>query len=136
MMKKWKTITLQLEGDVRIVVTQQENSCETAAGSMQQPPQPEQPQGADIRLNLKKITKIDFIRVVYTLCKLGAFVNSLGEELKPLKVFQAFGRLLDIDLSGYQNDLNNSLQQGKTEEKHLNIFKKMLKVMKDKYLCS
>jgi hypothetical protein len=136
MMKKWKTITFQLEGDVRIVVTQQENSCETAAGSMQQPPQPEQPQGADIRLNLKKITKIDFIRVVYTLCKLGAFVNSLGEELKPLKVFQAFGRLLDIDLSGYQNDLNNSLQQGKTEEKHLNIFKKMLKVMKDKYLCS
>lgn len=135
-MKKWKTITLQLEGDVRIVVTQQENSCETAAGSMQQPPQPEQPQGADIRLNLKKITKIDFIRVVYTLCKLGAFVNSLGEELKPLKVFQAFGRLLDIDLTGYQNDLNNSLQQGKTEEKHLNIFKKMLKVMKDKYLCS
>jgi hypothetical protein len=103
---------------------------------MQQPPQPEQPQGADIRLNLKKITKIDFIRVVYTLCKLGAFVNSLGEELKPLKVFQAFGRLLDIDLSGYQNDLNNSLQQGKTEEKHLSIFKKMLKVMKDKYLCS
>jgi hypothetical protein len=136
MMKKWKTITLQLEGDVRIVVTQQENSCETAACSMQQPPQPEQPQGADIRLNLKKITKIDFIRVVYTLCKLGAFVNSLGEELKPLKVFQAFGRLLDIDLSGYQNDLNNSLQQGKTEEKHLSIFKKMLKVMKDKYLCS
>lgn len=136
MMKKWKTITFQVEGDVRIVVTQQENSCETAAGSMQQPPQPEQPQGADIRLNLKKITKIDFIRVVYTLCKLGAFVNSLGEELKPLKVFQAFGRLLDIDLSGYQNDLNNSLQQGKTEEKHLNIFKKMLKVMKDKYLCS
>lgn len=136
MMKKWKTITLQLEGDVRIVVTQQENSCETAAGSMQQPPQLEQPQGADIRLNLKKITKIDFIRVVYTLCKLGAFVNSLGEELKPLKVFQAFGRLLDIDLSGYQNDLNNSLQQGKTEEKHLSIFKKMLKVMKDKYLCS
>lgn len=135
-MKKWKTITFQVEGDVRIVVTQQENSCETAAGSMQQPPQPEQPQGADIRLNLKKITKIDFIRVVYTLCKLGAFVNSLGEELKPLKVFQAFGRLLDIDLSGYQNDLNNSLQQGKTEEKHLNIFKKMLKVMKDKYLCS
>ena len=135
-MKKWKTITLQLEGDVRIVVTQQENSCETAAGSMQQPPQPEQPKGADIRLNLKKITKIDFIRVVYTLCKLGAFVNSLGEELKPLKVFQAFGRLLGIDLSGYQNDLNNSLQQGKTEEKHLNIFKKMLKVMKDKYLCS
>ena len=47
MMKKWKTITLQLEGDVRIVVTQQENSCETAAGSMQQPSQPEQPQGAD-----------------------------------------------------------------------------------------
>jgi hypothetical protein len=136
MMKKWKTITFQVEGDVRIVVTQQENSCKTAAGSMQQPPQPEQPQGADIRLNLKKITKIDFIRVVYTLCKLGAFVNSLGEELKPLKVFQAFGRLLDIDLSGYQNDLNNSLQQGKTEEKHLNIFKKMLKVMKDKYLCS
>ena len=136
MMKKWKTITLQLEGDVRIVVTQQENSCETAAGSMQQPPQPEQLQGADIRLNLKKITKIDFIRVVYTLCKLGAFVNSLGEELKPLKVFQAFGRLLDIDLTGYQNDLNNSLQQGKTEEKHLSIFKKMLKVMKDKYLCS
>jgi hypothetical protein len=136
MMKKWKTITFQVEGDVRIVVTQQENSCETAAGSMQQPPQPEQPQGADIRLNLKKITKIDFIRVVYTLCKLGAFVNSLGEELKPLKVFQAFGRLRDIDLSGYQNDLNNSLQQGKTEEKHLNIFKKMLKVMKDKYLCS
>lgn len=136
MMKKWKTITLQLEGDVRIVVTQQETPCETAAGSMQQPPQPEQPQGADIRLNLKKITKIDFIRVVYTLCKLGAFVNSLGEELKPLKVFQAFGRLLDIDLTGYQNDLNNSLQQGKTEEKHLNIFKKMLKVMKDKYLCS
>ena len=135
-MKKWKTITFQVEGDVRIVVTQQENSCETAAGSMQQPPQPEQPQGADIRLNLKKITKIDFIRVVYTLCKLGAFVNSLGEELKPLKVFQAFGRLLDIDLTGYQNDLNNSLQQGKTEEKHLNIFKKMLKVMKDKYLCS
>lgn len=136
MMKKWKTITFQVEGDVRIVVTQQENSCKTAAGSMQQPPQPEQPQGEDIRLNLKKITKIDFIRVVYTLCKLGAFVNSLGEELKPLKVFQAFGRLLDIDLSGYQNDLNNSLQQGKTEEKHLNIFKKMLKVMKDKYLCS
>ena len=135
-MKKWKTITLQLEGDVRIVVTQQENSCETAAGSMQQPPQPEQPQGADIRLNLKTITKIDFIRVVYTLCKLGAFVNSLGEELKPLKVFQAFGRLLGIDLSGYQNDLNNSLQLGKTEEKHLSIFKKMLKVMKDKYLCS
>ena len=123
MMKKWKTITFQVEGDVRIVVTQQENSCETAAGSMQQPPQPEQPQGADIR-------------VIYTLCKLGAFVNSLGEELKPLKVFQALGRLLDIDLTGYQNDLNNSLQQGKTEEKHLNIFKKMLKVMKDKYLCS
>ena len=135
-MKKWKTITFQVEGDVHIVVTQQENSCKTAAGSMQQPPQPEQPQGADIHLNLKKITKIDFIRVVYTLCKLGAFVNSLGEELKPLKVFQAFGRLLDIDLSGYQNDLNNSLQQGKTEEKHLSIFKKMLKVMKDKYLCS
>ena len=130
LMEEKPTIILSVQGTVNLVLKPMERPCETSAGDAPQQPLP------DIRLNVKKISKIDFIRIVYTLCKLGCFVNSMGEVLKPLKVFQALGMLLGMDLSGYQNDLNNSLQLGKNEKKHLNIFQKMMAVMKEKYMNS
>ena len=129
-MKNFTTFTVEVHGDAQLIIRQVENKCETAAAPIGQPQLP------DIRLKLKKGMRINFIRVVYTLWKLGFFVDSLGRELAATEVFQAFGRLLGIDLTDYHNDMNSSLQAGKSEEKHLDIFRRMLNVMKEKYYRS
>ena len=94
---------------------------------------PKQEWDSGIYLNKKKGTILDFIRVIYTLCRSGFFVDSNGNKIPDYKVFQSFGILLHNDFSNYHVNLNSSLQDGKSEAKHLQIFRKMSDIMKQKY---
>lgn len=83
-----------------------------------------------IYLNCKRGMKINLIRIVYALCKLGFFVDRNGNKVPDYKVFYAVGKFLHLDLSDYSVHLNSSLQDGSSENKHLDIFKKMMSVIK------
>lgn len=117
------TILFEGDSDARITVYQEEKLTTEAARAPRR----------DIRLNPRSGMRINLIRVIYTLCKLDFFVDSLGEKVPACKVFEAVGELLQMDLTNYRVDMNSSLQEGKSEEKHLSIFRKMLAVMRRRY---
>lgn len=86
-----------------------------------------------IRLSKDRGVRINFIRVVYTLCKLGYFTNPGGGKIPDIQVFRLFGNLLHTNLSNYHNDLNHSLQVGYTPDKHTRIFKEMERILDDRF---
>ncbi|MBR5204251.1 MAG: hypothetical protein IKW32_03410 [Bacteroidaceae bacterium] len=125
-MKEKPTIVLTVQGDVNLVLKPLETG-ETSAGHAPQQPAP------DICLNAKRISKIDFIRLLYSLCKNDSFVDSYGQRVPDNKVFHFFGQLLHLNLDNYLGDMNSALQKGKTDTKHLKIFKTLMEIMKDRY---
>lgn len=86
-----------------------------------------------IRLSKERGVRINFIRVVYTLCKLGYFTKDNGSKISDIQVFRLFGNFLNTNLSNYYNDLNHSMQVGFTPEKHTRIFEEMERILNDKF---
>lgn len=86
---------------------------------------------SEVYLNQRKGTKIDFIRVINALYDLGFFTEESGKKIPKKTVFTTIGLALNIDLSGYDNDLSRSLSDSTAMEKHLKIFHDMLQRMTD-----
>ena len=83
-----------------------------------------QPLTAPFTLN-KALTRIDYIRIINALSELRCFKKQ--DEILPTKkdVMQAFGNLVNIDLSNYDKDLNKALTSNVSLEKNIEIFEKM-----------
>lgn len=81
----------------------------------------------DIRFNG---TKIDFIRILYALCSLDAFVDSKGKRVSDSLVFETFGVVLGMDLSHYCNELNRTKQENTSMETQTAIFRKMEEIFR------
>lgn len=86
---------------------------------------------SEVYLNLRKGTKLDFIRVVNTLYELGLFADKTGGKITKKTVFTTLGNALNLDLSAYDKDLSRSLADSTALEKHLKIFKEMQQCMTD-----
>ena len=54
----------------------------------------------------KSCAKVDLYRVILALYRLGFFESANGEDLDQETVFEAFGRMLGEDFSGYSNNLS------------------------------
>lgn len=86
-----------------------------------------------IMLSRDKGMRINFIRVMYTLCKKQFFVRNDGSKASDLQVFRYLGNKLGVDLSDYCNDLSRALQDNTSLEKNLRIFEDMRDIMRDKF---
>lgn len=72
-----------------------------------------------------KGTKIDLIRIIYSLCLLDYFVDSNGNRVPDYKVFKAFGLFFRINMSDYCNHLNRIKQENTSMKTQTSILKKM-----------
>ena len=90
-------------------------------------------EGSGIMLSKERGIKLNFIRVVYTLCQLGYFTNSHGGRITDIQVFRYFGRMLETDFSNYSKDLSRSLQDGNAYTKHTKVFEEMRKILRDRF---
>lgn len=75
-----------------------------------------------LRLSRKKGTKIDFIRVMNAWYECGKVEDMNGNKLTKKDYFDWLGHLFNIDLSGYSNDLSNSMSSSVAYEKQSRIF--------------
>ena len=77
----------------------------------------------EIYLSKEKGSKIDLIRIVYTLCRLSLFTDKYGKTVK----------MLHMNLDSYNNDFNRSLQDSMGLDKHLKVFEEMMEIMKERF---
>ena len=87
----------------------------------------------EIYLSKEKGSKIDLIRIVYTLCRLSLFTDKYGKKVPDIQVFRAFGKMLHMNLDSYNNDFNRSLQDSMGLDKHLKVFEEMMEIMKERF---
>ena len=76
-----------------------------------------------IYLSKEKGMRINMIRFIYSLCLLNCLQDEKGRKAPDYKVFQAFGKLLHIDLSHYSNDLNRCFAENTSMEKQTEFFR-------------
>lgn len=86
-----------------------------------------------IMLSKDKGMRINFIRVMYTLCRKQFFVRNDGSKASDLQVFRYMGRMLGMDLTDYCNDLSRAMQDNTSLDKNLRIFEDMRDIMRDKF---
>lgn len=84
---------------------------------------------SNIFLNKKTGFKINLIRVINALFKLGFFKNDTQNQISKIEVFETIGKAVNLDLSDYDKDLSRSLSDSTKIEKHLKIFDEMKEAM-------
>lgn len=84
-------------------------------------------------LSKERGIKIDLIRVVYVLYKLGFFTGKDGRKITQKEVFSAIGKAVNVDLSSYYSDLSRALSDSTKLEKHLSIFDRMKEMMEETF---
>lgn len=87
----------------------------------------------EIILSKEKGMRINFIRVMFGMCKKQFFTKNDGTKASDLQVFRYIGRMLGVDLSDYCNDLSRALQDNTSLDKNLRIFEDMRDIMRDKF---
>lgn len=120
-MKKIFDITVNAVSPLRILVVETENNS-VVVEKQELSSQVLQFLLPDIRF---KGTRIDLIRIIYSLCSLDLFVDKDGARVPDNLVFQAFGQLLGMDLSRYCNDLNRTKQENTSMDTQTAIFRQM-----------
>lgn len=80
------------------------------------------------------LSKIDYIRIINALSELRCFKKENGTLPTKKEVMQAFGTLVNIDLSNYDKDLNKAFTSNVTVEKNLEIFEKLKTKTQEIYL--
>jgi len=80
--------------------------------------------GSDIYLSGKRGKKVDFIRVINALYELRFFEDETGQIPTKEKVMACLGKLLGVDLTGYNADLSQTFTSGNIE-KNVAIFNEM-----------
>ena len=88
---------------------------------------------SDIILSKERGMRINFIRLVYGMCKKQFFTKKNGGKASDMQVFQYLGSKLGVDLTDYCNDLNRAMQDNTALEKNLRIFDELQDVMRDKF---
>ena len=109
-----------------------EQKIEVASDNMGAAPAPSEAKAeSPVHLSTTRGTKIDFIRVVNSLCELGFFTDDKGGRISKKDVMTALGNAVNVDLTDYQNDLSRSLSDSTKLEKHLVIFDRMRDKMEE-----
>ena len=86
-----------------------------------------------IYLSKEKGMRINMIRFIYSLCLLNCLQDTHGRKAPDYKVFQAFGKLLHIDLSHYSNDLNRTMEENTTMERQTVFFRRMIGALQQRF---
>jgi hypothetical protein len=60
---------------------------------------------SNLQLAPQKGLKVNFIRVINSLCELAYFTDRKGNNITKKEVFKTFGNAINQDLSTFQNDL-------------------------------
>lgn len=84
-------------------------------------------------LSKDKGVRINMIRFIYSLCLLNCLQDAHGRKAPDYKVFQAFGKLLHIDLSHYSNDLNRTMEENTTMERQTEFFRRMIGALQQRF---
>lgn len=93
----------------------------------------EKPEDFDIILSKEKGMRINFIRMVYGMCKKQFFTRKDGSRIADQQVFRYMGNMLGVDLTDYCNDLSRAMQDNTSLDKNLRIFEDMQDIMRDKF---
>lgn len=109
-----------------------EQKIEVPSDNMGAAPAPSEAKAeSPVHLSTTRGTKIDFIRVVNSLCELGFFTDDKGGRISKKDVMTALGNAVNVDLTDYQNDLSRSLSDSTKLDKHLAIFERMREKMEE-----
>lgn len=63
-----------------------------------------------VKLTSKKGTKVNLIRLVWTLCQMGMFVDDNEKRVEDKTVFELLGIAFNVDLKNYSNNLSQSMK--------------------------
>ena len=84
------------------------------------------PPNSNIQLSEKKGIKVNFIRVINTLCELSFFTDRKGNASTKKEIFKTLGNVLNQDFTTYQIDLTATKAAAKADQKNtLLIFEQM-----------
>lgn len=86
-----------------------------------------------IYLSKEKGMRINMIRVIYSICLLNGIRDKYGNKAPDYKVFQAFGKLLHVDLSHYSNDLNRTMEENTTMERQTEFLRCMIAALQQRF---
>lgn len=78
-----------------------------------------------IYLSKDKGTRINMIRLIYSICREYIIVDDMGNRVPDCKIFQAFGMMLHANFSRYSNDLNRSMEDNTDMQTQTEIFRRM-----------
>lgn len=120
-MKKIFDITVNAVSPLRILAMETENNS-VVVEKQELSPEVLQSLLPEIRF---KGTRIDFIRILYSLCSLDLFVDKNDCRVSDCLVFQTLGQLFGMDLSRYCNDLNRTKQESTNMDTQTAIFRQM-----------
>jgi len=84
------------------------------------------PANSNLQLSTKKGSKVNFIRVINSLCELSFFTDKNGNNITKKEVFDVFGKIINQDLSTFHNDLSANKAAANSDMKNtLVIFEQM-----------
>ena len=90
------------------------------------------PYTSEIYLNPHRGFKLNIERVINNLWRLGFFINKVGENATQVQVFDAFGRLLNNDMSNFAGSLSEGRSRANADcRSELAIFHAMLEMQKE-----
>lgn len=76
-------------------------------GNMQTTPSTGMPY---VKLSSKRNSKINLIRLVWSLCQMGMFVDEKEKKVDDKTVFELLGKAFNVNLSYYSNNLSQSMK--------------------------
>lgn len=82
----------------------------------------------------KSLSKIDYIRIINALSELRCFQSKDGTYPTKKDVMSSFGKLVNLDLNEYTNDLNKAFNSNVTIEQNIEIFDTLKKKTQELYL--
>ena len=78
-----------------------------------------------IYLSKDKGTRINMIRLIYSICRESMLVDAMGNRVPDCQIFKAFGTMVHANFSRYSNDLNRSMEDNTDMQTQTEIFRRM-----------
>lgn len=89
--------------------------------------------GSPLHLASQRGIKIEFIRMMYAWYECGKVVDTNGARLSKKEYFTWLGKLFNVDLTNYANDLSSSMSSSTAYEKQMRIFNELKRKFEEIY---
>lgn len=104
-----------------------------ATGQSEQPKE-QRGEATPFHLNTKKCSKVDLIRLLYAIDQLEMVVDKNGDPITLNDFVVPMGKLFNVDLQDYWNNLSGAKSSGVREQSQTKIFDDLKRAFQKNYL--